>query len=81
LKKRIVERNVKTIYICLDNDAKKQAIQAADYFLSNGINVHLINLPESDPSELGFEKIKKLLESTNHITDYELMQEKILCEL
>ena len=28
-----------------------------------------------------FEKIKKLIESTDHITDYELMQEKILCEL
>lgn len=81
LKKRIVERNVKTIYICLDNDAKKQALDAADYFIANGINVHLVNLPESDPSELGFQKIQELIDNTYELSQTELMQEKILCSL
>ena len=42
LKKRIVERGVKTIYICLDDDAKKQAIEVSDYFMANGVQVHLV---------------------------------------
>ncbi len=81
LKKRIVEKGVKEIVICLDKDAKKQAIEAADYFMSNGLNVYLVDLPESDPSELGFEKIQKLIDSTLKLTSEELMQEKILCAL
>ena len=81
LKKRIVERNVKSIYICLDNDAKKQAIEAADYFISNGIDVHLVDLPESDPSELGFKKIQNMIDSTYKLSPEKLMQEKILCSL
>ena len=81
LKRRIVERNVKTIYICLDNDAKKQAIEAAEYFVANGINVFLVKIPESDPSELGFEKIQEILDSTCNLNPEELMQEKILCSL
>ena len=81
LKKRIVERNVKTIYICLDNDAKKQALSACEYFMANGIDVYLVDLPESDPSELGFLKIIDIIDKTDQLTDYELMQEKILCEL
>ena len=81
LKKRIVERNVKTIYICLDNDAKKQALEVCEYFMANGIKVHLIDIPESDPSELGFLKIQKMIEDTCQLTSHELMQEKILCSL
>jgi len=81
LKKRIVERNVKTIYICLDKDAKKQALETCDYFLSNGIDVYLVDLPESDPSELGFEKIQKMIENTDKLSSHDLMQEKILCSL
>ena len=81
LKKRIVERNVKTIYICLDNDAKKQALSACEYFMANGINVYLVDLPESDPSELGFLKIIDIIDKTDQLSTHELMQEKILCEL
>tara|TARA_Y100001937_G_scaffold34423_1_gene49121 strand:+ start:572 stop:1498 length:927 start_codon:yes stop_codon:yes gene_type:complete len=81
LKKRIVERNVKTIYICLDKDAKKQALEVCEYFMANGIEVHLVDLPESDPSELGFLKIQKMIENTCQLTSHELMQEKILCSL
>ena len=82
LKKRIVERGVKTIYICLDDDAKKQAIEVSDYFMSNGIDVHLVKLPDnSDPSELGFEQVKSIIDDTCPLTGTQLMQEKILCKL
>ena len=82
LKKRIVERGVKTIYICLDDDAKKQAIEVSDYFMANGVQVHLVKLPEgSDPSDLGFEKTKNIIDITCELTGTQLMQEKILCRL
>ena len=81
LKKRIVERGVKEIYICLDKDAKKQAIETAEYFMSNGVDVYFIELTSKDPSELGFEKIKEFLDTTERMSQEELMEQKILCIL
>ena len=79
LKKRIVERGVKDIYICLDRDARKQALEAAEYFMSNGITVYFVDLTEKDPSELGFEKIISQIESTDILSNEKLMEQKILC--
>jgi DNA primase len=81
LKRRIVERNVKTIYICLDQDAKEQALETCDYFMANGINVYLVDIPDSDPSELGYKKIHEILDSTYRLSEEQLMQEKLLCRL
>ena len=81
LKKRIVEKGVKDIYICLDLDARKQALEAAEYFIANGINVFFVDMTDKDPSEMGFEKITKLINSTEQLTADRLMQEKILCAL
>lgn len=81
LKKRIVEKQVKTIYICLDQDARKQALETAEYFMANGINVYLVDLIGKDPSELGFKVVKQLIDETPRLTEHHLIQEKILCEL
>lgn len=81
LKMRIVKRNVKTIYICLDNDAKKQALEACEYFIANGIDVHLVDLPDSDPSDMGFEKIQEMIDNTYKLSQEKLIEEKILCAL
>jgi DNA primase len=81
LKKRIVERKVKTIYICLDADAKKQALEAAEYFMANGIDVYFVDLIGKDPSDLGFETVKYLIDTTDRLSEHRLMEEKILCVL
>jgi len=81
LKKRIVEKGVKQIYICLDQDAKKQALETAEYFMANGINVYFVDLTSGDPSELGFQKIKRILEMTTRMSSEQLMEQKILCAL
>ena len=81
LKKRIVEKGVKQIYICLDQDAKKQALETAEYFMANGIDVYFVDLTSGDPSELGFEKIKRILEMTTRMRSEQLMEQKILCAL
>ena len=81
LKKRIVEKGVKQIYICLDQDAKKQALETAEYFMANGIDVYFVDLTSGDPSELGFQKIKRILEMTTRMSSEQLMEQKILCAL
>ena len=81
LKKRIVEKQVKTIYICLDQDARKQALDTAEYFINNGIDVYFVDLTSKDPSELGFEAVQYLMSTTCRLSADKLMEEKILCAL
>jgi len=81
LKMRIVEKGVKEIYICLDMDARKQALDTANYFMANGLDVYFVDLPNSDPSELGFEQIKYEIEHTAMLTQEKLMEQKILCSI
>jgi len=81
LKKRIVEKGVKDIYICLDLDARKQALETAEYFMSNGLNVYFVDITGKDPSDLGFEKITNVLHETHKMNETELMEQKILCAL
>ena len=81
LKRRIVEKGVKEIYICLDKDAKKQALETASYFMNNGLDVYFVDLTSKDPNELGFEKTKEILEMTPCMSQEYLMEQTILCRL
>ena len=81
LKKRIVEKGVREIYICLDLDARKQALETAHYFMANGLDVYFVDITGKDPNDLGFEKITSILNMTEKMTDMELMEQRILCGL
>ena len=81
MKKRIVEKNVKEIYICLDEDAKKQALEASEYFMANGITVYFVDLKGDDPSELGFQKVTSQIQKTEILSNEKLMEQKILCAI
>jgi DNA primase len=81
LKHAVIKNNVKDIYVCLDRDARVQAISTVEYFLSNGINVYFVDMNEKDPSELGFEKIIQLINITPAMDTNRLVEEKILCML
>ena len=78
LKQKIVEKQVREIYVCLDQDAKKQAIQTAEYFMSNGIDVYFVDMQDKDPNQMGFEKIWELINDTTKLTDFKLMEYKVL---
>ena len=78
LKHRIIENNVKTIYICLDQDARKQAIETAEYFMANGVDVYFVDLKEKDPGEVGFGKINNILADTKKLTLEWLMEQRIM---
>ncbi len=77
LQKKIIEQRVKDIYICLDADAIKKALDIAEKFMGEGLNVHLIELQDQDASELGFKKINEIINNTDVLTFERLMQIKM----
>jgi DNA primase len=77
LQKKIIEERVKNIYICLDADALKNAIQIAERFMGEGLNVYFVELKNEDASELGFKKITEILADTDVLTFEGLMQLKM----
>lgn len=77
LQKKIIEERVKNIYICLDADALKNAIQIAERFMGEGLNVYFVELKNEDASELGFKKITEILAEIDVLTFEGLMQLKM----
>jgi DNA primase len=77
LKLKILEKGVKRINITLDKDAMKNAISMAEYFIGCGISVYFVELPEKDPSELGFEKITNIIKQVKKLTPKKLLEYKI----
>tara|TARA_R110000751_G_scaffold256542_1_gene355985 strand:+ start:701 stop:1642 length:942 start_codon:yes stop_codon:yes gene_type:complete len=74
LQKKIIEERVKDIYLCLDKDAIKKALSIAEKFMAEGLNVYFVELPDKDPSELGFETINKMITNTTTFSFERLMQ-------
>ena len=77
LLKRIVQSTVKKIYIALDTDAIKQALKHCEYLLNQGKEVYLVELDGKDPSDLGFSYFTKLIQNTNSLDQYDLMEKKL----
>jgi len=78
IKTKIIQRGVKKIYLALDSDALKNSLQFAEELMNYGIDVHLIELNESDPSEMGFDNFYKLMRNTKILTLKRLMEYKLL---
>lgn len=77
LMKKLVESKVQKIYIALDNDAIKQALDFCEQLLDIGKEVYLVELQGKDPSEMGFEHFTKLIQNVSHLTQYKLMEKKL----
>ena len=77
LKSAIINNQVKKIYIALDNDAKEKALEICQYFINNGITVYFIELGNSDPSELGYNKFINIYNTTLPLTGSNLMMKKM----
>ena len=77
LMKKIIESNVKKIYLALDEDALKDAFKHAETFMGYGKKVYLIEMGDKDPSELGFETFTKLLHKATKLTTSVLMKKKL----
>lgn len=77
---KLVENDVKTVYLALDNDALKEAIDYSQQLINLGKDVYLIELQGKDPSELGFEQVTKYLHTAKQLTFSDLLLKKMqLC--
>lgn len=77
LKMKIIENKVSKLYICLDQDAQKQALEHAEYFMNNGIEVYFVDLHEKDPSEIGFDRMCTLIKKTKPLTFSKFIEYKL----
>ena len=77
LMKKLVTSKVQKIYIALDNDAIKKAIEFCETLMNEGKEVYLVELDGKDPSELGFEHFTELIQNTIPLTNYKLMEKKL----
>jgi len=74
LQKKIIEERVRDIYICLDADALKNALNIAERFIGEGLNVYFVELQNQDASELGFKQITEIIENTDILTFERIME-------
>ena len=77
LMKKIVTSVVDKIYIALDRDAIKQALKFCERLMAEGKEVYLVDLQDKDPSEMGFENFTKLIQTTQPLTYYNLLERKL----
>lgn len=77
---KLVQNNVKTVYLALDNDALKESFNYALELVNLGKDVYFIELGGKDPSEIGFEEMTKYLHTAKQLTFGELLLKKMqLC--
>ena len=75
--KKIVTSQVNKIYIALDKDAIKQALQFCELLLAEGKEVYLVDMQDKDPSEMGFKNFTKLIQKTVPMTYSSLLGHKL----
>jgi DNA primase len=74
---KLIESEVKTVYLALDKDAIKEALKYAQKLLNIGKEVYLIDLEGKDPSDIGFDSMIGLLQNARPITFKDMFLQKI----
>jgi DNA primase len=74
---KLVQSEVKTVYLALDKDALKEALKYAQQLIDLGKDVYLIELNGKDPSDIGFEEMTKYLHHAKQLTFGELLLKKM----
>ena len=65
--KKIITSKLQDIYVALDNDAKDRAYEIAEKYLNQGKRVFLVNLPDKDPSEMGFKAFTEHIQTAEEL--------------
>ena len=80
LMQKIIQKTSKKIYIALDEDALSAVLKHAETFLGLGKEVYLVKLSDKDPAAVGFNGMRKLIESATSLDETELMKLRLsLC--
>ena len=75
--KKIITSKLQDIYVALDNDAKDRAYEIAEKFLNQGKRVFLVNLPDKDPSEMGFKAFTEHIQTAEELDLSGIMLHKL----
>ena len=78
LMKRIVMSSVKKIYIALDKDAQKKALEFCQQLMSEGKEVYLIDIQDKDPADMGFKQFTNIIQDTEPLTFSDLLYKKLM---
>ena len=63
--------------IALDSDAIKSALKFCEMFMNEGKEVHLIEMDDKDPGELGFKRFTELIQKSVPLTLSGLLSRKL----
>jgi len=77
LMKKIVMSSVEKIYIALDRDAQKQALNFCEQLMKEGKEVYLVDMKDKDPSDMGFANFTNLIQETYPLTFSGLLEKKL----
>ena len=77
LLKKILTSPLEDIYIALDKDAKKSAMEYCEQFLNMGKRTFFIDMEDKDPSLMGFEIFTKKIQQAEELTLTSLLQYKM----
>jgi DNA primase len=78
---KLLQPQVKTIYLALDDDAIMESIDHAQKLIDYGKEVYLIRLQGKDPSEIGFEGMIQYLHNAQPVTASSLLMLKMQMSL
>lgn len=77
LMKKLINSSVQKIYIALDKDAIKQALNFCESLMNEGKEVYLVDLNDKDPSDMGFLNFTNLIQNTLPLTFSNLLEKKL----
>ena len=77
LYKKLITSNVNEIYIALDTDARDRALEIAEDLLNQGKKVYVVDLPDKDPSEMGFKTFTQFIQTAEELDFSKMMLHKL----
>ena len=75
--KKLVTSAVEKIYIALDKDAQKQALNFCENLIKEGKEAYLVDLQDKDPADMGFKNFTHLIQETYPLTFSDLLEKKL----
>jgi DNA primase len=78
LRTKILTEKVQRIYLALDKDAFKDSIKEVEYFLNNGVEVYIIQVPGKDPGDVGYEVMVDSINKAKKVDFFDLITYKMM---
>ena len=77
LMKRLVTSDVEKVYVALDKDAQREALQHCQTLINYGKEVYLVEMDGKDANEIGFKNFLNIIENTYPLTFEKIMGIKL----